>query len=134
MSCGKAREIDLAAYLVDPDQPEWAAFREHYPTCPEWAEEVAAWTCIEASLRSAGDPVEAAHPAVELLKRFEELSVADEAHVEQRKPALEREAKSGQRRLPASDFVGAGDPDVHQARVPPRRPRSRDRGGPDGSS
>ena len=72
MSCGKAREIDLAAYLVDPDQPEWAAFREHYPTCPDCAEEVAAWTCIEASLRSAGDPVEEAHPAAALLTRFGE--------------------------------------------------------------
>ena len=72
MSCGKAQEIDLAAYLVDPDRPEWAEFREHYPTCPDCAEEVAAWNRIEASLRSAGDPQQGAHPAVELLARFEE--------------------------------------------------------------
>jgi anti-sigma factor RsiW len=72
MTCGKAREIDLAAYFVDPDLPEWAEFREHYPTCPDCADEVAAWTSIEASLRAAGDPEQAAHPAVELLARFEE--------------------------------------------------------------
>jgi anti-sigma factor RsiW len=72
MSCGKAREIDLAAYLVDPDLPEWAEFRDHYPTCPDCAEEVAAWNSIEASLRSAGDPEQGAHPAAELLARFEE--------------------------------------------------------------
>jgi anti-sigma factor RsiW len=72
MSCGKAREIDMAAYLVDPDLPEWADFREHYPTCPDCAEEVTAWTRIEASLRSAGEPEEGAHPFAELLARFEE--------------------------------------------------------------
>ena len=72
MTCGKAQEIDLAAYLVDPDQPEWTEFREHYPTCPDCVEEVAAWNSIEASLRSAGDPHQGAHPAVELLARFEE--------------------------------------------------------------
>ena len=72
MSCEKAKEIDLAAYLVDPDLPEWAEFREHYPTCPDCAEEVAAWNRVEASLRSAGDPQQEAHPAVELLARFED--------------------------------------------------------------
>jgi len=72
MTCEKARGIDLAAYLVDPDQREWAKFREHYPTCPDCAEEVAAWTSIEASLRSAGDLSQETHPAVELLARFEE--------------------------------------------------------------
>lgn len=81
MSCGKAHEIDLAAYLVDPDLPEWAEFREHYPTCPDCAEEVNAWNRIEASLRSAGEPQQEAHPAPELLARFEEdprsLSPAD---------------------------------------------------------
>ena len=72
MSCEKAREIDLAAYLVDPDLPEWAEFREHYPSCPDCAEEVAAWSRIEASLRSTRDPRQEAHPAVELLARFED--------------------------------------------------------------
>jgi anti-sigma factor RsiW len=87
MSCGKAREIDLAAYLVDPDLPEWTEFREHYPTCPECADEVAAWSRIEASLRSAGDPDQGAHPAAELLARFEDdprsLSAADWQRVDQ---------------------------------------------------
>lgn len=72
MSCEKAKEIDLAAYLVDPDLPEWAEFREHYPTCSDCAEEIAAWNRIEASLRSAGDPQQEAHPAAPLLARFEE--------------------------------------------------------------
>ena len=87
MSCQKAREIDLAAYLVDPDLPEWAAFREHYPTCSDCAEEVAAWSRIEASLRSTRDPHQEAHPAVELLARFEDdpraLSPADWQRVDQ---------------------------------------------------
>jgi anti-sigma factor RsiW len=87
MSCEKAREIDLAAYLVDPDLPEWAEFREHYPTCPDCAEEVAAWNRIEASLRAAGDPQQGAHPAVELLARFEDdprsLSAAEWQRVDQ---------------------------------------------------
>ena len=81
MSCEKAKEIDLAAYLVDPDLPEWAEFREHYPTCPDCAEEVAVLNRIEASLRSAADPQQEAHPAAPLLARFEEdprsLSPAD---------------------------------------------------------
>jgi anti-sigma factor RsiW len=72
MSCRKAQEIDLAAYLVDPDQPAWTEFREHYPTCPDCAEEVAAWASIEASLRAAGDRGQEAHPAVEILARFED--------------------------------------------------------------
>ena len=87
MSCEKAKEIDLAAYLVDPDLPEWAEFREHYPTCPDCAEEVAAWNRIEASLRSAGDPQQEAHPAAGLLARFEDdprsLSPAEWQRVDQ---------------------------------------------------
>jgi anti-sigma factor RsiW len=87
MSCEKVREVDLAAYLVDPDLPEWAEFREHYPTCPDCAEEVAAWSRIEASLRSAGDSDHQAHPAVELLARFEDdprsLSPEDWQRVDQ---------------------------------------------------
>jgi anti-sigma factor RsiW len=87
MSCEKVREIDLAAYLVDPDLPEWAEFREHYPTCPDCAEEGAAWSRVEASLRSTRDPHQEAHPAVELLARFEDdpraLTPADWQRVDQ---------------------------------------------------
>jgi len=93
MSCGKARAIDLAAYLVDPDQPQWAEFREHYPTCPDCADEVATWSRIEASLRSAGDPDQDAHPAVELLARFEENPRALRADEWQRVDTHTRECR-----------------------------------------
>jgi anti-sigma factor RsiW len=87
MTCGKAREIDMAAYLVDPDSPEWAEFREHYPTCSNCAEEVAAWNRIVASLRSTGDAHQEAHPSVDLLARFEDdpraLSPADWQRVDE---------------------------------------------------
>jgi hypothetical protein len=77
MSCRKAFEADIAAFLLDPGGPEWAELRGHYPRCPDCATEIRAWTELHTLLES-GAPgpaaVEAgsAHPDEELLLQFEE--------------------------------------------------------------
>jgi len=50
MTCGRAYEVDLAAFLRDPRAPELAEFVEHYPRCPECAAEVRAWTEVHLTL------------------------------------------------------------------------------------
>ncbi len=67
MSCRRAYDIDLAAFLADPRDPAHGDFREHYPRCAACAAEVRAWSEVEGLLR----PPEA-HPAPEKLLAFEE--------------------------------------------------------------
>jgi hypothetical protein len=82
VSCRRAFEIDLAAFLAEPARPEHADFRAHYPLCLDCAEEVRAWTELEASLQGFG----AAHPEPTALLRFEEraadLAAAERARIE----------------------------------------------------
>lgn len=52
MSCRRAYELDLTAFLEDPRDAAWDDFRAHYPRCPECAPEVAAWTSLHAALAS----------------------------------------------------------------------------------
>ncbi|MCW5893952.1 MAG: zf-HC2 domain-containing protein, partial [bacterium] len=66
MSCRRAFDIDLAAFLAAPRDAAWDAFRAHYPTCPACAAEVAAWT--ELGDRLGAD----AHPEPALLLRWAE--------------------------------------------------------------
>ncbi len=56
MSCRRAFDVDLAAYLVEPRAAAWDDFREHWPRCADCAAEVAAWTALQARLGSAGHP------------------------------------------------------------------------------
>jgi hypothetical protein len=53
LSCTETRSIDGAAFAVDANAPEFAAFRAHYPTCAECAREVERWTRLEWSLRGS---------------------------------------------------------------------------------
>jgi len=50
MSCRRAFDLDLVACLLDRDRPEWRAFRDHYPHCPECAAEVRTWTELHEEL------------------------------------------------------------------------------------
>ena len=70
MSCRRAYEIDIAAYLANPRAAEFAAFRAHYPACAPCSAELRAWTELTARL-GAG---RAAHPAPALLLRFEDAA------------------------------------------------------------
>ncbi|HEV7734505.1 MAG TPA: hypothetical protein VGR62_20190 [Candidatus Binatia bacterium] len=63
MTCRRAFDLDLAAYLVDPRATEWAEFRDHWPACADCAAEVAAWTALQARLGSS-------HPDAEVLLRW----------------------------------------------------------------
>lgn len=63
MSCRRAFELDLSAYLVDPRAAEWTDFRDHWPTCADCAAEVAAWTALLARLGPS-------HPDAEVLLRW----------------------------------------------------------------
>jgi anti-sigma factor RsiW len=71
MSCRRAFDIDLAAFLANPREAELADFVDHYPVCPECAAEVRTWTELEATLREA-PPSAPAHPEPEQLARFAE--------------------------------------------------------------
>ena len=79
MTCRRAEEVDLATVVHDGDAPGWDALRAHYPTCPDCAAEVRAWTEMEQRLR----PGE--HPSPAALLRFEEASAeasaAERRHV-----------------------------------------------------
>jgi len=72
MTCRKASDIDLAAFLVDPEDPTLAEFRAHYPGCADCAAEVRAWTELHSSLREDGQAAEASHPSEESLLAFED--------------------------------------------------------------
>jgi hypothetical protein len=72
MSCPRTQEIDLMTFLSDASGEEFAAFREHYPSCNECSAEVRAWTELHLLLAGGRPGTEAAHPAEEQLLRFEE--------------------------------------------------------------
>jgi hypothetical protein len=67
VSCGRAYEVDIAAYLSDPRAAEQAEFRAHYPTCAVCAAEVRAWTELAVRLGAGGQ-----HPEPALLLRYED--------------------------------------------------------------
>ncbi|MGH7893740.1 MAG: hypothetical protein ACREQL_03680 [Candidatus Binatia bacterium] len=56
MTCRKAYELDLPAFLADPTGAVWAEFRDHYPRCPACAAEVRAWTELHLALGSTSHP------------------------------------------------------------------------------
>jgi len=66
MSCRRAFDLDLADFVASSARPEWAEFRAHYARCAECSAEVRAWTELHLLLQPP-----AAHPAEELLLRFE---------------------------------------------------------------
>src|SRR5437879_6984667 len=66
MSCRRAFDVDLADFVAGSARPEWAEFRAHYARCVECSAEVRAWTELHLLLQAP-----AAHPAEELLLRFE---------------------------------------------------------------
>jgi hypothetical protein len=67
MSCQRAFDIDLAAFLADPRAEDFAAFREHYPRCRACAAEVRAWTDLGARLGA-----DRAHVEPRLLLAYDE--------------------------------------------------------------
>jgi hypothetical protein len=85
MSCHKAYDIDLAAFLAEPRAERFAEFRDHYPRCAACSAEVRAWTEVDGLLRPASD----AHPEPEVLLRYADdvLAPAERsglaAHLEQ---------------------------------------------------
>jgi len=81
--CQRASEIDLAAFLAEPLNPEWEEFRQHYLQCSACATEVFQWTRLEAVLRSMGQNPGATHPTEEQLAQFQrrpERLSAEERH------------------------------------------------------
>ncbi len=59
VACTRLQEIDVAAFAVEPHAPEWAEFREHFPTCAECSREVARFAALTRALASEGS--ETAH-------------------------------------------------------------------------
>jgi hypothetical protein len=63
-SCLKSLELDLPAFLVEPQLEEWRDFRRHYPVCQDCSLVVANWSKVEAMVRAAcGGPDR--HPSSE---------------------------------------------------------------------
>src|SRR5436190_21179041 len=96
MSCRRAFDLDLVDFVAGSARPEWAEFRAHYARCAECSAEVRAWTELHLLLLPP-----AAHPAEELLLRFETER--------DRLPAAERRAVEEHlgRCAPRSDELGA---------------------------
>ena len=80
MTCRRAFELDVPAFVVDPRDPAWDDFRAHYPRCTDCAAEVAAWTAVQASLAER-------HPEPEELLRWNDAPDALAAHA---RAAIER--------------------------------------------
>ncbi len=60
-SCLKSLELDLPAFLVEPQLEAWRDFRAHYPACHDCSAVMANWSQVEALVRRAcGEPE--AHP------------------------------------------------------------------------
>ncbi len=71
MTCQKAFEIDLAAFLADATGPAFAELRQHYPQCDVCSAEVRAWTELHTQLEAGAGRPNGSHPAEELLLQFE---------------------------------------------------------------
>jgi hypothetical protein len=56
MSCNRAQQIDIDAFLVDSTAPELAEFRDHYPGCADCSATVADWSALGLALRSMSGP------------------------------------------------------------------------------
>ncbi len=69
MSCRRAYDIDLAAFLEAPRREEFEDFRAHYPACAACAAEVRAWTELHLALATTGA---GEHPEPERLLRYGE--------------------------------------------------------------
>ena len=72
MSCRRAYDLDLAAFLRDPRAPELEEFIEHYPRCPDCAAEVRAWTEVHLALAPR-------HPAPAELLGYQDGTLAPDA-------------------------------------------------------
>ena len=73
MTCKRAQSLDLAAYLVDPGDPEWAEFRGHYPTCRDCSAALASWTKLERALGARSAEADSPHPEPAQLETFDAL-------------------------------------------------------------
>jgi hypothetical protein len=86
MSCRKAFDIDLAAFLSDAGGDEFAEFRGHYPVCADCSAEVRTWTDLHALLQAGPAGPSGGHPEPEVLLRYEQrdppLGSAETARVE----------------------------------------------------
>jgi hypothetical protein len=86
MSCRRAFEIDLAAFLSGAGRDEFADFRGHYPVCPECSAEIRAWTDLHTLLQAGSAGPNGGHPEPEVLLRYEQrdppLGSAETAEVE----------------------------------------------------
>jgi len=71
MTCRETQALDLADFLARPTAPEFAAFRGHYPRCPDCAGEVRAWTELHAALSAT------THPSPELLLSYDDAGLAE---------------------------------------------------------
>jgi hypothetical protein len=69
MSCRRAFELDLPAFVIDPRDPVWDDFRAHYPRCAECSAEVAAWSALQTTLTER-------HPEPEELLRWNDAPSA----------------------------------------------------------
>ncbi len=85
MTCTRTLGVDVGAYLVDPEAPEWADFHAHHSSCPECSVEVARWSKLEEVLREATREPDLGHPPEELLlafhKRAQDLSARESSSV-----------------------------------------------------
>lgn len=69
--CRWTADVDLAAFLTEPQSPEWEEFRRHYLLCKACTAEVARWIQLETTLRSMSKNTPPTHPTVEQLAQFQ---------------------------------------------------------------
>ena len=72
--CYKAKEVDLALFLIEPHGSDWQEFRAHYPYCATCSAEIQKWISLEHRLRTMGNSNAAVHPSAEALVQFQRRS------------------------------------------------------------
>jgi len=73
MTCRRARDIDIEAFLIDSAAEGQAEFRTHYPDCVDCSAAVARWSAFDLAVRSTPSPegvAMGAHPALERLEQL----------------------------------------------------------------
>ena len=73
MSCARAREIDVEAFLIDSSGDAFADFRAHYPGCADCSAAVADWLALDLALRdvvATDEGVAREHPAADRLAAY----------------------------------------------------------------
>jgi hypothetical protein len=69
--CQRATQIDMVAFLEEPQGAVWEEFRQHAQQCADCHTAIAQWTQLDTLLQAFGKEGPVTHPAAEQLAAYE---------------------------------------------------------------